>query len=187
MFSIVEFFMATFSSNLKYGFLFFLLMGFGNLSFTREIIFDASEEVRELFKSKAHRNTAPRQSWVYNWVTGIESVSNSLRLEHSQMKASQEIQKKRLEFLKANWDHANFLPFEGFSIEKFINNSSTRFLVRLSTSQPGAITVTSVTCQGSLIHTRYTDLGQNIDGIIARFAGSGTCNRNSAAEYISVE
>lgn len=115
------------------------------------------ERIHLLFQNH-HRLTDARFRWVWMWVGANESDT-----------IMDQTRENRLQFLSASWDnYEEFRPFDTVeSSEEYLrNNLDKGFIIRLSTSQPGKITVTR-RAQGNIItHTRFTVLnnGGLVDG-----------------------
>lgn len=110
------------------------------------------EQIVNIFSSH-HRFTSERLRWVCGW------------LAKNQLNGKEEFCINRWRFLTAAWGNSIFRPFD--DIESSVRHLSTTpdcdFLIRLSTSQPGKITVTHKR-KDKIYHTRFTIKENGIRG-----------------------
>ena len=101
--------------------------------------------VRALFDSQYHRFTQERQDIVLWWCGGASAAEEEFR--------------PKINFLLKVWSDPNFRPFDNIksSVTFLRQNFDTDFLIRLSTSQPGGITLSFRRKMGGsdIVHTRY--------------------------------
>ena len=98
--------------------------------------------VQNVFLSKFHRCTPERLASVLWWCGGDSNSDGEF--------------KALLNFLIHSWSDPNFRPFDDVcSSVAFLNqNMDSNFLIRLSTTQPGGITLTYRKQEG-IFHTRF--------------------------------
>jgi hypothetical protein len=107
-------------------------------------------QLQKLFEN-AHRFSESRLDWLVKW-TGADVFD----AYHSETVANFSA---RLHFLKKVWSDVNFRPFD--TIESSVHylhlQSNQHFLIRLSTTVPGGITLTFRKDVGSkeIVHTRF--------------------------------
>lgn len=91
--------------------------------------------ILELFQSNTHRKTDERVSWLLAW-TRISTPP-----EEGPKKLDPEV---LIKFLKKVWDNSEFRPFDtiGQAIDFLKTDPTLDLLVRLSSTQPGHITIT---------------------------------------------
>jgi hypothetical protein len=105
---------------------------------------DRKELVEQLFKTNAHRRTDERVNTIL-WWTEAESEKSSFSSKFS--------------FLQKVWCDKNFRPFDNVasSVKHLTAHKNQDFLIRLSTSQKGGITLTfRKQLKGDrIVHTRF--------------------------------
>merc|ERR1711976_919664 len=112
---------------------------------------EAKEKLVQLFtESKTHRFSEERLAWLVMW-TGSD-IYDPLD-KHSTHNFN-----TRLNFLKSCWDNVElFRPFDTVqtSAKHLLSTPRAHFLVRLSTTVPGSITI-SFRSENTIKHTRFT-------------------------------
>ena len=109
------------------------------------------DRVELLFKSTAHRNTPERLHVANCWVNREKSFDGPL--------ARPEVSAARLSFLNNVWEDSHFRPFDDVqsSVKYFASHKDKDFLIRLSSSVPGSITLSfrKVPKSSEILHTRF--------------------------------
>lgn len=110
-----------------------------------------SQRIEQLF-ARTHSYSEERRTKLNSWL-GINEAGQSSPETGNW-----------LSFLEANWSNNYFRPFDeaGVAEDYLIQHRSARIIIRLSSSQPGNITLTVRQIDGSIIHTRCTLQGENI-------------------------
>lgn len=113
---------------------------------TTDYIALSTERIAELTnvlfeRSCIHRKTLARDKWINFW---LNSTSQSKTYS-------------RLDFLNRVWEEQSFRPFDDVtsSVNFLIQNPGKGLLVRLSTTVPGAITVTFRAKNNKIFHERF--------------------------------
>ena len=119
------------------------------------------EMIRSLFACPYHRISESRLVLLYNWIFKEGTFAGP--------PASREVVDARFQFLQTAWTNAFFHPFESAcsASAKIRSSPSLKFLIRLSSSTPGHITLTFRFNEGSqsIYNTRYqiNDNGRLVD------------------------
>ena len=117
--------------------------------------------VNEIFNNQGHRKDPNRFELLKRWIFKTNSFDGP--------DASPDIAQGRVEFLMKSWNDQYFRPFDdSFSSIKYLgDNPKITFLIRLSCSVPGSITVSfrESLLSMKIFHTRYTvgNAGRIID------------------------
>lgn len=110
------------------------------------------EGVSSLFTSTTHRISEERLRVVEGWVYHEKSFDGPL--------ARPEVSGSRLNFLNNVWEDPHFRPFDDVqsSVKYFASHKDKDFLIRLSSTVPGSITLSfrKVPRSTEILHTRFT-------------------------------
>ena len=121
------------------------------ISETTELSEENMEMIRSLFACPYHRISESRLIFLYNWIFKEGTFAGPL--------ATRETVDARFQFLQTAWTNAFFHPFETAcsASAKIRSSKSLKFLIRLSASTPGHITLTFRFDEGSqsIYNTRY--------------------------------
>lgn len=102
--------------------------------------------IEKLFQSTAHRRADPRVETILWWTEAENLTSNSFN--------------SKFQFLQNVWSDCNFRPFDDVSssVKHLTAHKNQDFLIRLSTSQPGGVTLTfrRELKSDRIVHTRFT-------------------------------
>jgi hypothetical protein len=134
-------------------------------------------ELKKLFEV-SHRFTDARLDWLVKW-TGANIFDAAITESVTNFAA-------RLHFLKKVWSDVNFRPFDTIqsSVQYLQLQKDQHFLIRLSTTVPGGITLTFRKDLGSkeIVHTRFA---VNILGNITDSHGREHSTVESFANWFS--
>ena len=90
--------------------------------------------------------------WLYHWCGAFECTR---AYNEDDKRKKNNIFNSRFQFLQKVWEENSFRPFDTIeSSISYLQSSGDRFVVRLSTTKPGFITITTKV-GNKFIHTRY--------------------------------
>lgn len=117
-----------------------------------------SKRIEQLFASthengmKVHGHSPEREETLKRWLGLNEQGSNSANIAD------------RLSFLEENWANIYFRPFDGIQggEDYLLKHLGARTVIRLSSSEPGKLTLTFRNYDGRIFHSRYALKGNRI-------------------------
>jgi hypothetical protein len=138
------------------------------------------EKIDYLFtKMGTHRETPERKQWLLEW-SGANNINN-----YENLATGLAIFQSRLNFLQKAWcDTSNFRPFDTVksSTAFLMKHPQHSFLIRLSTTVPGGITMTFKHNPKNIYHTRFE---VNIRGYVVDSLGKEHETIGSLAEWFA--
>lgn len=122
------------------------MVAIDSVSTNNAVLAQRKNLVEKLFECKSHRSTGSRIATIMWWTEAENLSSNSFN--------------SKIQFLQNVWSDCNFRPFDDVasSVKHLTSHMNQDFLIRLSTSQPGGVTLTfrRELKSEKIVHTRFS-------------------------------